>query len=91
MRNCRAAEDSPDQLLDLHARACEQSRRILAGTTSLGTLVAREPFQDERFNVRCVLIHMIEEYARHAGHADLIREEHRRDCRRLRPWSHWTR
>jgi hypothetical protein len=27
-----------------------------------------------RGSMRWILIHMIEEYARHAGHADLIRE-----------------
>jgi hypothetical protein len=25
-------------------------------------------------NLRCILIHMSEEYARHMGHADLLRE-----------------
>lgn len=69
-----AAKDSPDYLLELHAKACDQSRQILAGIDDLDTLVAREPSSGERFNVRWVLIHMIEEYARHAGHADLIRE-----------------
>jgi len=29
---------------------------------------------DETVQVRSVLVHMIEEYARHAGHADLLRE-----------------
>jgi hypothetical protein len=28
----------------------------------------------QRFNLRWVLLHMIEETARHAGHADLLRE-----------------
>ena len=28
----------------------------------------------ERFSLRWVVLHMIEEYARHNGHADLIRE-----------------
>ena len=28
----------------------------------------------ERASVRDILIHMIEEYARHCGHADLLRE-----------------
>ena len=32
-----------------------------------------EPF-DWQPNLRWILVHMIEEYARHAGHADLIRE-----------------
>lgn len=69
-----AADDTPDYLLALHSKACDQSREILAGINDLNTLVAREPSSGERFNVRWVLIHMIEEYARHAGHADLIRE-----------------
>jgi len=29
---------------------------------------------DEEYEVRDVIVHMIEEYARHAGHADLLRE-----------------
>ena len=28
----------------------------------------------QRFNLRWIVVHMIEEYARHNGHADLIRE-----------------
>lgn len=69
-----AADDTPDYLLALHAKACEQSRRILSGIDDLDALVAREPSSGDRFNVRWVLIHLIEEYARHVGHADLIRE-----------------
>lgn len=69
-----AADDTPDYLLELHAKACERSRQILAGIDDLDTLVAHEQSSGYRFNVRWVLIHMIEEYARHVGHADLIRE-----------------
>jgi uncharacterized damage-inducible protein DinB len=32
------------------------------------------PRGDQKTSVRDVLIHMIEEYARHCGHADLLRE-----------------
>ncbi|HLN76592.1 MAG TPA: DinB family protein [Nocardioidaceae bacterium] len=32
------------------------------------------PFDDDTASVRDVLVHVIEEYARHAGHADLLRE-----------------
>jgi hypothetical protein len=38
---------------------------------SLGRTVA---LHDDSVSVRDVLVHMIEEYARHAGHADLLRE-----------------
>ena len=40
--------------------------------TDLGAM-ARLPHGDEA-SVRDILIHMIEEYARHCGHADLLRE-----------------
>jgi uncharacterized damage-inducible protein DinB len=33
-----------------------------------------EPSERRRFTFRWILIHLIEEYARHNGHADLIRE-----------------
>ena len=32
------------------------------------------PFREDTVAVRDVIVHMIEEYARHAGHADLLRE-----------------
>ena len=35
---------------------------------------ARTNRHGEHFTLRYVLLHMIEEYARHNGHADLIRE-----------------
>jgi uncharacterized damage-inducible protein DinB len=40
------------------------------------TLATEVPFKDpdETASVRDVLVHMIEEYARHCGHADLLRE-----------------
>jgi uncharacterized damage-inducible protein DinB len=44
----------------------------LDGLTDLDA-VARTP-RGEEASVRDILIHMIEEYARHCGHADLLRE-----------------
>lgn len=52
-------------------RECDRSREILAGVGSLDdTFHSRE----ETPSVRWLLSHMIEEYARHNGHADLLRE-----------------
>ena len=51
-------------------REIDTSRRILAGVADLDA----EGHDEHRRNVRWVLIHMIEEYARHCGHADLLRE-----------------
>ena len=47
--------------------------RWLDGLTDLDATV-RTPRDDDQVSVRDVLIHMIEEYARHCGHADLLRE-----------------
>jgi len=44
----------------------------LAGSTALD--VAMEDSWRGRVSLRWVLVHMIEEYARHNGHADLLRE-----------------
>jgi uncharacterized damage-inducible protein DinB len=49
----------------------EHGRQVYAGFDDLGTMVGPEGNQGE---VRDVVIHLIEEYARHCGHADLLRE-----------------
>ncbi len=51
--------------------ACERSRRILAGVSLEDRLMHRRIGE---IDVRWIMIHMIEEYAQHNGHADVIRE-----------------
>jgi uncharacterized damage-inducible protein DinB len=51
--------------------ACARSREIVDAAVSLDV---RGHFGDEVFSLRYILTHMIEEYARHNGHADLLRE-----------------
>ncbi|MDH2390143.1 DinB family protein [Streptomyces sp. HNM0663] len=48
--------------------------RELAADRSLDDLAARTSRAGESYNLRWILTHMIEEYARHNGHADLLRE-----------------
>jgi hypothetical protein len=50
----------------------EHSRRVVAERSV--DAEGRHPISGEQHSLRWVLIHMIEEYARHNGHADLIRE-----------------
>lgn len=56
------------------------ARAIVAATDSLDQLTAiavGPPDDPDRFgprSLRWVMVHMIEEYARHCGHADIIRE-----------------
>lgn len=72
----RTAKAQPGaQLIALYERACDASREATAAVASLDTLSSstwRRPAV--RFSLRWILLHMIEETARHAGHADLLRE-----------------
>ena len=52
--------------------ACDVSRVILE-TGSLETVVYSVVFERD-VNLRFIYMHIIEEYARHNGHADLLRE-----------------
>jgi hypothetical protein len=51
---------------------CQRSREAVAGLALEHEFVHPRP--NRRTSLRWVYIHMIEEYARHNGHADLIRE-----------------
>ncbi len=53
--------------------ACERSRSHVAAAPSLDVL-ATGGDSDNCVSLRWILIHMIEEYARHCGHADILRE-----------------
>lgn len=64
-------QDTVEQWVARYEEAAETSRQIVAAM-ELGHSCARTDVID--CNLRCVLLHMIEETARHAGHADLIRE-----------------
>ena len=69
-----AGEDSAADLRALWEASVGRSRAVVADR--LGDLGATSPAWGGRADVslRWVLTHMIEEYARHNGHADLLRE-----------------
>ncbi|WP_042401419.1 DinB family protein [Streptacidiphilus carbonis] len=72
-----AAEDTPEQLLALWQDEVARSRSLLAQALAQGGLdqPARRVWADGRApSLRWILLHMVEEYARHNGHADLLRE-----------------
>ena len=72
-----AAEDAPEQLFALWQDAVARSRALVAEALADGDLerLARRTWPDGRAaSLRWILVHMIEEYARHNGHADLLRE-----------------
>jgi uncharacterized damage-inducible protein DinB len=68
----RAALDIPvEQLIAEYEAECQRGRDLVAKLEldATGTTAKGEPV-----NVRWILIHMIEETGRHAGHLDLLRE-----------------
>jgi uncharacterized damage-inducible protein DinB len=70
-----AADDSPEALLALYAAACERSRAIYAAAESLEQRsVVPDRRVGEPFTLRWMVLHMLEETARHNGHVDLLRE-----------------
>ncbi|HEX2774520.1 MAG TPA: DinB family protein [Micromonosporaceae bacterium] len=81
------SEESPDGDFDdvapadaaadfaTYEREIELARSAIAGRSLDDTFQRRRrDGTTETFNARWVYVHMIEEYARHNGHADLIRE-----------------
>jgi uncharacterized damage-inducible protein DinB len=69
-----AADLQPEQLRDRYRQACERSRRVAAAAGGPNELSVQPLRSGRRFSLRWVLLHLIEETARHAGHADLLRE-----------------
>jgi hypothetical protein len=65
--------ETPEDVFDLYRRACDRSRRALEAV-SLDDPI-ENPDRSSDYNVRWVVVHMLEETARHAGHADIIREQ----------------
>jgi uncharacterized damage-inducible protein DinB len=70
-----AANDEPEYLLELYRIACERSRAAVAAADSFDAIAVNV---DRRtggpISLRWIMLHMIEETARHNGHADLMRE-----------------
>ena len=65
--------DAASVLADYRAASAE-SDAILTAIGDLDTPVSR-PIDDKLLSVRWVLAHMTSETARHAGHADILREQ----------------
>lgn len=70
-----ADQDTGQELRGLWQESVGRSRAVVADRLGeLGTTYPAWGGRDE-VSLRWVLTHMVEEYARHAGHADLLREQ----------------
>jgi hypothetical protein len=71
------ADDSPEELMALWRAAVERSRALVDEALAVDGLDTRGKYvshSGESPNLRRILFDLVEEYARHLGHADLIRE-----------------
>jgi uncharacterized damage-inducible protein DinB len=72
-----AAHDTPEQLRTIWTDAVANSRQLVAqilADADMGAAARRTEPDGQAPSLRWIVCHMIEEYARHNGHADLIRE-----------------
>jgi uncharacterized damage-inducible protein DinB len=73
-----AKDDTPEELFALFDEAVRRADAVVDGALAgqgLDAESSQESRRNEgRFSLRWIIVHMIEEYARHNGHADLIRE-----------------
>ncbi len=69
-----ATDFEPEQLQSRYREACERSRYVVSEAADLDRLSVKALRDGRRFSLRWVLLHLIEETARHAGHADFLRE-----------------
>jgi len=69
-----AVADEPAALRALHDGTVVHSRAVVAGEELDAESVRANRRTGEKFSLRWIVLHMIEEYARHNGHADLLRE-----------------
>jgi uncharacterized protein DUF664 len=72
-----AAQDRPEELFGGWQAAVSRSRSLTNAAIAeggLGGKAKRVIAADDSPSLRWILLHMIEEYARHNGHADLLRE-----------------
>jgi uncharacterized damage-inducible protein DinB len=69
-----ALELEPDVLRRRYRDACNRARKVATEAESLDDVSVSTRVGGKPFTLRWVMLHLIEETARHAGHADLLRE-----------------
>jgi hypothetical protein len=67
-------DDTVQSVIGFYRGEVEESRRVCKDASSLDALSANETPYREQVSLRWIMVHMLEETARHAGHLDLMRE-----------------
>jgi hypothetical protein len=68
------ATDTVESVVGEYRDACVRSREVVNRAETLDELSVRDDPYRGRVSLRWILVHMIEETARHAGHLDIMRE-----------------
>jgi Protein of unknown function (DUF664) len=69
------SDDTIESVIAFYRAEVDESRRVSSDAPSLDALSAKETRYREQVSLRWIMVHMLEETARHAGHLDLMREE----------------
>ncbi len=70
------ADTTRDQVVTAYREACARSDAIVRACPDLSTMSKiANPGEDDTRSLRVIMAHMIEETARHAGQADILREQ----------------
>jgi Protein of unknown function (DUF664) len=69
------SDEPSTEILDFYRSQCAASDAVLASTSMSAKPLGSHGLGYEPPNVRWVVLHMIEETARHAGHLDIAREQ----------------
>ena len=67
-------DDTVESVIGFYRAEVEESRRVSRDAPSLEALSANETLHRGHVTFRWIMVHMLEETARHAGHLDLMRE-----------------
>ena len=67
-------DDTVESVIGFYRAEVEESRRVCRDAPSLDALSAREALYRGHVTLRWILVHLLEDTARHAGHLDVMRE-----------------
>ena len=67
-------DETVESVIGFYRAEVEESRRVFRVAPSLDALSAKEALYRGHVTLRWIIVHMLEETARHAGHLDLMRE-----------------
>jgi hypothetical protein len=68
-------DDTIESVVAFYRAEVDHARRIVASAPSLDDFSAKATRFGEHVSLRWIMVHMLEETARHAGHLDLMREK----------------